>query len=128
MNKLKMLSWAGIFALLFSAAAEENKNYLNNADFEKINPQTSLPEEWSFIQRGSMDKHCEVVSGDAVSGSKSMRVYNSDPELKATLILGQSGVGRRVQYFKPDEALNFSVMRLTDSYPLTLYLKGRSIH
>ncbi|MBE6368521.1 MAG: hypothetical protein E7052_11575, partial [Lentisphaerae bacterium] len=71
MNKLKMLSWAGIFALLFSAAAEENKNYLNNADFEKINPQTSLPEEWSFIQRGSMDKHCEVVSGDAVSGSKS---------------------------------------------------------
>ena len=30
-----MLSWAGIFALLFSAAAEENKNYLNNADLKK---------------------------------------------------------------------------------------------
>ena len=110
MKKIKFFLTLLASAAMFCGAAEAAKNYLNNADFEKIDSRTSLPEEWSFIQRGSMDKHCDVVEGDAFSGSKSVRVYNSDPELKATLILGQSGVGRRVQYFKPDEALNFSVM------------------
>jgi len=122
MTKIKFFLTLLASAAMFCGAAEAEKNYLNNADFEKINPQTSLPEEWSFIQRGSMDKHCEVVSGDAVSGSKSMRIYNSDPELKATLILGQSGVGRRVQYFKPDEALNFSVMAKAEKSPAKVLL------
>ncbi|MBP5640872.1 MAG: hypothetical protein J6X55_15430 [Victivallales bacterium] len=116
--------WLFLAVFAMSLHGGEETNYLNNASFETINPTTGLPAEWTFIQRGALDKHCELVTSGAFDGSHAVRIFNHDPEMVegTSFILLQHGVGRRVQFFKESDILEFSVMARAEEKPLELLL------
>ena len=126
---MKKKVWA-VLLMAFSAMllpGSEEQNYLNNASFATVNPVTGLPAEWNFIQRGALDKHCELVETGASEGARAVRIFNHDPEAaQAAFILSQTGVGRRIQFFKESDALEFSVMAKAEDKPvkLLLYFEG----
>ena len=124
MSRKIVYAWLLMAGFAMWMYGDSGKNYLNNASFENIDPMTSLPAEWTFIQRGALDKHCEVVTRDAFDGTRAVRIFNHDSEAVegTAFILLQHGVGRRIQFFKESDVLEFSVMAKAEEQAAKLLL------
>lgn len=98
--------------LLGLLSALSGQNILENPSFEiQSESDSSMPESWSVLKKGSFEKTHSLESKLAFSGKRSARIDNlHEATAKATLIWMQKNLGEKLKRFQPGTELEFAVM------------------